>query len=85
MAGKPNDKMFKTMVRKHGSEKKAREWFSSIGAIGGRNGTTGGFGAMLNCMGDCGFDDELGLEHKVSQCSGKKGGTISRRRKKIKQ
>lgn len=44
MAGKPNDKMFKTMVEKHGSEEAAREWFSSIGRIGGSvKGTQGGF------------------------------------------
>ena len=44
MAGKPNDKMFKTMVEKHGGEEAAREWFSSIGRRGGSvKGTQGGF------------------------------------------
>lgn len=46
MAGKPNDKMFKTMVEKHGSEEAARAWFRSIGSKGGKNGTTGGFAYM---------------------------------------
>lgn len=36
MAGKPNDKMFKTMVEKHGSEEAARAWFRSIGSLGGK-------------------------------------------------
>lgn len=36
MAGKPNDKMFKTMVEKHGGEDAARAWFRSIGSKGGK-------------------------------------------------
>lgn len=36
MAGRPNDKMFKTMVEKHGSEEAARAWFRSIGSKGGK-------------------------------------------------
>ena len=36
MPGKPNDKIFKTMVEKHGSEEAARAWFRSIGSKGGK-------------------------------------------------
>lgn len=45
MSGRPNKKMFATMVKKHGSEEAAREWFRTIGSRGGQNGTTGGFAA----------------------------------------
>lgn len=65
MAGRPNDKMFKTMVEKHGSEEAARNWFRSIGAIGGRNGNTGGFAA----------------NRELAVIAGRKGGKISRRGK----
>ena len=43
MSGRPNKKMFKTMVKKHGSEEAARAWFRGIGAQGGAVGRTGGF------------------------------------------
>lgn len=77
MAGKPNGKVFKTMVEKHGSEEAARAWFREIGSRGGRNGTTGGFGANIFH-----FCNELAGEHKTSQCAGAKGGRVSKRRKK---
>ena len=35
MAGRPNDKMFKTMVEKHGSEEAVREWYRGIDRLGG--------------------------------------------------
>lgn len=35
MSGKPNDKMFKTMTEKLGSENAARAYFAEIGARGG--------------------------------------------------
>ena len=48
MSGRPNKKIFATIIKKHGSEEAAREWFSTIGKIGGKNGTTGGFAADKN-------------------------------------
>ena len=49
MSGKPNDKMFATMVKKHGSEEAARAWFKRIGALGGARGTDGGFAKKAPC------------------------------------
>ena len=63
MSGRPNDKMFKTMVKKHGSEEAAREWFRTIGKIGGHNGHTGGFAA----------------NRELARIAGAKGGRKSRR------
>ena len=67
MSGKPNDKMFKTMVAKHGSEEAARAWFRSIGQKGGKAGNTGGFAA----------------NRELARIAGRKGGLISRKTKKV--
>jgi len=66
MSGRPNDKMFKTMVKKHGSEEAAREWFRSIGRRGGQNGNTGGFAA----------------NPELARIAGAKAGRISKRNHK---
>ena len=66
MAGKPNDKMFKTMVEKHGGEEAAREWFRSIGRRGGSVKVPKGFA----------------LNPELAKTSGAKGGRISKRRSK---
>lgn len=79
MAGKPNDKMFKTMVEKHGSEEAARAWFRSIGSKGGKNGTTGGFATKEPC--NCSI---VAGEHTKPQCAGTIGGKTSKRQKKEK-
>ena len=76
MSGKPNDKMFKTMIHKHGSEEEAREWYRSIGKMGGKKSRGGGFTKDIECH--C---DAYPLAHKFSQCRGKLGGSISKRRK----
>lgn len=68
MAGKPNDKIFKTMVEKHGSEEAARAWFRSIGSKGGKASTTGGFAA----------------NPELAKIAGSIGGRISKRKKKEK-
>lgn len=74
MSGKPNDKMFATMVKKHGSEEAARAWFKRIGALGGMKGTDGGFAKKTPC--NC---DVIKGSHTKPQCAGKKGGTNSSR------
>ena len=66
MAGKPNDKMFKTMVEKHGGEEAAREWFRSIGRRGGLAKVPKGFA----------------LNPELAKTCGAKGGRISKRRSK---
>lgn len=43
------------------------DWYAKIGAIGGKNGNTGGFAA----------------NRELASIAGRKGGTISRRTKKI--
>lgn len=72
MSGKPNDKVFKTMIEKFGSEEAARDWYRSIGARGGANGVSGGFASYV--VGDDGL---TGRER--AHVAGKKGGTISKR------
>ena len=66
MSGRPNDKVFKTMIQKHGSEEAAREWFRKIGAKGGRTSRGGGFAA----------------NPELARIAGRKGGLKSRRGKK---
>jgi len=67
MPGRPNAAMFQTMIEKHGSEENAREWFRTIGQIGGRNNNgKGGFG-----------QGEAGRER--ARASGALGGKLSRR------
>jgi hypothetical protein len=56
-------------------------FYEKIGRKGGQNGTTGGFAARIQCMGDCDLDHIFGLEHTIAQCAGYKGGVKSRRRK----
>lgn len=50
------------------------DFYRRIGSRGGANGTTGGFGAHLKH-----FCSLIEGEHKISQCSGKKGGLKSKR------
>ena len=69
MAGRPNDKMFKTMVNKHGSEEAARAWFRSIGSRGGSAPTTKPKGFAAN--------------KDLAKSAGAVGGRISRRGKKV--
>ena len=74
MSGKPNDKMFATMVKKHGSEEAARAWFKRIGALGGARGTDGGFAKKAPC--NCKL---IKGQHTKPQCAGKVGGQRSSR------
>ena len=53
-------------------------FYSEIGAKGGRNGNTGGFKASVQC--ECDIYDE---PHFIRRCAGYKGGLISRRTKKV--
>jgi hypothetical protein len=52
--------------------------YKVIGAVGGRNGNTGGFAARMWCDKPCPFDALWG-DHKINQCAGAKGGRYSRR------
>jgi len=56
--------------------KYGEDFYIRIGAIGGKNGKTGGFASPLLC--DCEYKEDL---HKKAECAGYKGGTISRRGK----
>lgn len=75
-------KVVETRVQKYMdqgySEIEARKMVSDdyrrIGAIGGKKGTTGGFAAKIPC--DCQI---IRGEHIKAQCSGFKGGSISKR------
>lgn len=53
------------------------DFYRKIGAIGGRNGTTGGFATYEPC--DCPL---VPGEHHKAKCAGTKGGRKSRRQKK---
>lgn len=64
-------KAAETNKKRHGEG-----FYANIGAKGGRNGTTGGFAADVDC--NC---SRLPYRHYVRNCAGAKGGTISRRRK----
>ena len=68
MAGKPNDKIFKTMVEKHGSEEAARAWFRSIGSKGGKAPTDKPKGFAAN--------------PELARIAGSIGGKTSKRQKK---
>jgi general stress protein YciG len=50
------------------------DFYRKIGAIGGRNGTSGGFAVAIPC--DC---DRIEGPHLKRQCAGKVGGTVSRK------
>ena len=58
--------------------KYGEDFYVRIGAIGGKNGNTGGFASPLLC--DCEYKEDL---HKKAECAGAKGGTISRRGKGV--
>ena len=62
----------KTNKERHGSD-----FYVKIGAIGGRKSRHGGFAkrAFCNC-------EIIDIPHTKPQCAGKKGGAISRRKKK---
>lgn len=64
-------KAAETNIKRHG-----KGFYANIGAKGGRNGTTGGFAADVDCS--CSL---LPFRHYKRNCAGKKGGTISRRKK----
>ena len=66
----------KTNKAKYGAN-----FYKKIGAMGGKNGKTGGFASKLECDGTCDLDHILGLEHRIAQCAGYKGGTVSKRKK----
>lgn len=51
-------------------------FYKKIGAIGGKNGTTGGFAARTYC--GCAIMDWQ--PHITAQCAGKLGGKLSRRK-----
>lgn len=53
------------------------DFYARIGALGGKASRTGGFAADVTC--NCNLYQE---EHFVRQCAGKKGGRISRQKKK---
>lgn len=67
MAGKPNTKMFATMVEKYGSEEAAREFFRTIGSRGGKARVPKGFAT----------------NREMARIAGAIGGSISRRGKKL--
>ena len=52
------------------------DFYSKIGAIGGRNGHTGGFASYTKC--DC---RQIRGMHFKQQCAGKRGGEKSRKTK----
>ena len=56
-------------------------FYAKIGQKGGRNGNTGGFASGNQCDNECNLDHIFGLEHRIAQCAGYKGGVKSRRRK----
>ncbi len=53
-------------------------FYARIGAIGGKNGTTGGFAADVECS--C---KSLPYRHYIRNCAGARGGRKSRRTKKL--
>lgn len=58
-----------------------KDFYARIGAIGGKKGNTGGFATQSDCTNpNCGYPFDM--SHRVAQCAGYKGGTISRRTKK---
>lgn len=64
-------KAAETNKKRHGEG-----FYANIGAIGGRRGTTGGFATPTPC--NC---PRIPYTHKIANCAGAKGGTISRRKK----
>ncbi len=58
--------------------KYGEDFYIRIGAIGGKNGKTGGFASPLLC--DCEYKEDL---HKKASCAGALGGKISRRGKGV--
>lgn len=51
------------------------DFYRNIGAMGGRNGNTGGFAMKIPC-----FCDVIPEMHHKAMCAGLKGGLKSRRR-----
>ena len=76
MSGRPNKKMFETMVKKHGSEEAERDWFRSIGGKGGKRSRGGGFASSK-----IGKDGLTGQER--AKLAGSKGGKTSRMTKNV--
>lgn len=74
MAGKPNDKIIKTLIAKHGSIEAVRDWYREIGRKGGRMSKTGGFASNK-----VGKDGLTGLER--ARVVGVVGGRRSQRGK----
>lgn len=59
---------------KTNKEKYGADFYARIGALGGKNGNTGGFASPLLC--DCEYKEDL---HKKASCAGALGGKRSRR------
>jgi len=59
---------------KTNKEKYGADFYARIGALGGKNGNTGGFASPLLC--DCEYKEDL---HKKAECAGALGGKRSRR------
>ncbi len=59
-------------------DRHGKDFYARIGAVGGKNGRTGGF-ASTALLCDCERIDEL---HKKARCAGVRGGQMSRKRKK---
>lgn len=66
--------------RKAAAKNKANnpDFYRIIGTKGGKNGNTGGFAVKIPCH--C---PTIPGYHYVRQCAGKRGGSISRRGKKV--
>lgn len=69
-------KAAETNKRKFGED-----FYSRIGRIGGKKGTTGGFAAFVECKRfDCNYN-KIEPVHFVRECAGYRGGIKSRRKK----
>ena len=59
-------------------------FYARIGAIGGKNGRTGGFAADVDCDDrKCPYLKEYRQTHFIRQCAGYIGGLTSRRGKRV--
>lgn len=71
-------KLVETMIKKYGSYEAYKQSMRERASKGGSvKGTEGGFAARISCS--CSI---IQGQHIKAQCSGFKGGTISKRRKK---
>lgn len=59
-------------------ENHGEDFYVRIGAIGGRNGNTGGFAKDISC--EC---KVFHYTHYLRNCAGKKGGKSSKRTKSV--